>query len=127
MSKREKSTPIILIVDDHNDNREILKVLLLRSGFKVVEARNGLEAVMAATKEPPDLIIMDLAMPVMDGYAAIRLMRKLPRSFRVPVIACTGHGATHHALSIENGFDEFLTKPIDFDLLESAIDRLLKK
>lgn len=126
MNKLENSPAVILVVDDHDDNREILKVFLARSGFKVVEARNGLEAVMVATKESPDLIIMDLAMPVMDGYAAVRLMRKLPKSFRIPLIACTGHGTSHQALAMKNGFDEFLTKPIDFDLLESTITRLLK-
>lgn len=126
MNKRDNSTVVIMVVDDNEDNLEILKTFLASSGFKVVEARNGLEAVMAATREDPDLIIMDLAMPVMDGYAAIRLMRKLPKSFAIPVVACTGHGPAHEAKAMQDGFNGFLTKPIDFAILEEIIGRLLK-
>lgn len=125
MNKRDRS-PVILVVDDHEDNRELLETFLSRRGFKVLTACNGLEAIMAAARDRPDLIIMDLAMPVMDGFAAVRLMRELPKSLNVPVIACTGYGATHQPKAMQDGFNEFLTKPIDFDKLESAINRLLK-
>ena len=125
MNKRDYS-PVILIVDDHEDNRDVLGTFLSSRGFKVMEACNGLEAIMAAARDRPDLIIMDLAMPVMDGFSAMRLMRELPRSLNVPVIACTGYGAAHQPKAMQDGFNEFITKPIDFNKLESAINRLLK-
>ena len=118
---------VILVVDDNETNRELLNVFLSASGYAVIEACNGVEAVKVATSERPDLIIMDLAMPVMDGFGAVSLLRKVPEVCKVPIVACTGHDTSSHreqALSL--GFNEFLTKPIDFSYLNFVIDRYLK-
>jgi CheY-like chemotaxis protein len=117
----------ILVVDDHECNREILNMFLSTHGYNVIEASNGLEAVRAAISKPPDLIIMDLAMPVLDGYGAVRLLREVPKICEVPIVACTAFDkATHRAQALSVGFNEFLTKPIDFIELNFVIDRFLK-
>ena len=78
------SIAVILIVDDNYFNRELLNVYLSSSGYTVIEACNGNEAVKVATIEHPDLIIMDLTMPVMDGYGAVRILRKVPEICDIP-------------------------------------------
>jgi len=118
---------VILIVDDNEGIRELLNLFLSSSGYNVIEASNGLEAVKIATGECPDLIIMDLAMPVMDGYGAVRLLREVPEIRHVPIVACTAYDtATHRIQAMRVGFNEFLTKPIDFTRLNFLIDRFLK-
>jgi CheY-like chemotaxis protein len=127
MSERENSCGVILIVDDHEGNRELLHVFLSMNGYNVIEAGNGLEAVKVATRERPDLIIMDLAMPVMDGYGAVRILREVPEIRDVPIVACTAHDTpTHRVQAMMVGFNEFLTKPIDFIKLNFIVDRFLK-
>jgi CheY-like chemotaxis protein len=127
MGENEKS-PIVMVVDDQENNREILQLVLGWKGCVVQEASNGLEAVKLAAKECPDLIIMDLAMPIMDGFTAVRLLRKLPECTHVPVVAYTAHDTpTHRAYAFETGFNEFLAKPLDFQKLESVLDRFIRK
>jgi CheY-like chemotaxis protein len=127
MSERERSAAIIMVVDDNETNRELLSLFLTGSGYAVIEACNGFEAVKLATTAFPDLIIMDLAMPVMDGFGAVRLLRKVPEVCEIPIVACTAHDtATHRDQALQLGFNEFLTKPIDFVQLDSVIDRFLK-
>ena len=116
-----------MVVDDNEDNRELLNFFLSRNGFKIIEASNGLEAVRFALSTRPDLIIMDLSMPVMDGYTAVRLLRQVPQVSDVPIVACTSYDtATHRTQAIQVGFNEFLSKPIDFTELNSVVDRFLK-
>jgi two-component system cell cycle response regulator DivK len=127
MREKKQSSAVILVVDDCETNREILSLFLTASGYIVIEACNGVEAVRLATSECPDLIIMDLSMPVMDGFGAVRLLRKVPEVCEVPVVACTAHDtSTHRAQAMRVGFDEFLTKPIDFAKLDCVIDRFIK-
>ncbi len=116
-----------MVVDDSHSNRELLKIFLTSIGFNVVEASNGVEAVNIATSQLPDLIIMDLAMPVMDGFGAVRILREVPETCGVPIIACTANDASTHRVEAMNvGFSEFLPKPIDFDQLDRLINRFLK-
>lgn len=127
MPQSEDSYHLILVVDDQADNRELLNAFLSSLGYGVVEACNGLEAVKKATSECPDLIIMDLSMPVMDGFNAVRILREMPETSAVPVVACTAHDTTTHkeqALSV--GFNEVLTKPIDFTRLNCVLAQILK-
>jgi two-component system cell cycle response regulator DivK len=127
MGRSEHSCHIILVVDDQMDNRELLNVFLSSLGYGVVEACNGLEAVKVATKQCPDLIIMDLSMPVMDGFNAVRILREMPETSAVPVLACTAHDTANHkvqALSV--GFNEVLTKPIDLTHLNYVLEQFLK-
>jgi two-component system cell cycle response regulator DivK len=127
MLERKESAAIIMVVDDNETNREMLSLFLACSGYVVIEACNGVEAVKLATTAIPDLIIMDLSMPVMDGYGAVRLLRKVPEVCAIPIVACTAHDtSTHRDQAMKVGFNEFLTKPIDFVQLDSVIDRFLK-
>ena len=126
MSERDNEA-VILVVDDYECNRELLNMFLSVNGYNVIEASNGLEAVRVAIITPPDLIIMDLAMPVLDGYGAVRLLREVPKICEVPIVACTAYDKeTHWAQAMSVGFDDFLTKPIDFVELNCVIDRFLK-
>ncbi len=117
---------LILVVDDHEVNRELLAIYLGSCGYRVIEARDGLEAVRLATKEWPHLIIMDLSMPVLDGFEAVRLIRAVPVISEVPIVAYTAHDSrTHRAQAMGMGFNEFLSKPIDFTELDAVVDRFL--
>lgn len=118
---------VILVVDDQESNRELLSTILIHLGYRVIEAADGLEAVKLARRECPDLIIMDLSMPVIDGFGALRLLRDVPQIREVPVVACTAHDTSthkHQALSV--GFNEFLAKPIDFRKLSGVLNQFLK-
>jgi len=127
MGQRDTSYRVILVVDDQEDNRELLNAFLSNLGYDVVEACNGLEAVKAATRKCPDLIIMDLSMPVMDGFNAVRILRELPETSEVPVVACTAYDTvTYKVQALTVGFNEVLTKPIDFMRLNCVLDQLLK-
>ena len=114
---------VILVVDDQASNREVLQAFLSWSGYSVLEATNGQEAVQVVATDCPDLIIMDLAMPVMDGFTATRILRQ---TTEVPIIACTAFDTPDyrtHALLI--GFNDFLTKPVSFAALASMLEQLL--
>jgi CheY-like chemotaxis protein len=127
MAQKDKSCHVILVVDDNESNRELLNAFLSSNGYNVIEARDGLEAVRVATSEHPDLIIMDLSMPILDGFGAVRLLREVPEVSEVPVIACTAHDTlTHRLQAMAVGFNEFLLKPIDFTRLDFILSRFLK-
>jgi CheY-like chemotaxis protein len=127
MNQSEKSFHLILVVDDNEANRELLNVFLCGMGYSVIEARDGLEAVEVATSECPDLIIMDLSMPVLDGFGAMRLLREVPAVREVPAIACTAQDTSSHRLqALGVGFNEFLPKPIDFTRLTSLLNQFLQ-
>ena len=123
---RDDST-FILVVEDSDDNREILRHILRLSGYGVLEAANGLQAVEICKDRRPDLILMDLSMPVLDGYGAVREIRALEGTSAVPIIAVSAHAAIdYRAKAFEVGFDDYLDKPIDFAQLETLLDRYLK-
>jgi two-component system, cell cycle response regulator DivK len=83
--------PLVLIVEDYPDAREMYAAYLTLSGFRVAEASNGLEAVARATERGPDLIVMDLALPILDGWEAARRLKADPRTARIPILALSGH------------------------------------
>ena len=116
-----------MVVDDFRDGRVMLKDALELKGYRVVEAADGWEAVGLATHVRPDLILMELRLPVLDGVEAACLLREHGEFDDVPMIAITAHdSADSRADAADSGFDEYVTKPIDFDRLEPLIDRLLK-
>ncbi|HVQ39477.1 MAG TPA: response regulator [Pyrinomonadaceae bacterium] len=122
-----EARPVILVVDDQECNRDLLNTILGTMGYEVLVADNGVDAVKIVASEVPDLIIMDLSMPVMDGFGAVRLMREVPGIREVPVIACSAHDtSTHRVQALGVGFDEFLPKPIDFNELDFLLRRFLK-
>src|SRR5215213_8307723 len=126
--KEQAEPPTILLVEDTEDNRFMMRRLLEMTGYKVVEAMNGEEAVRLAEAESPQLILMDLSLPVIDGLAATRLIRKLPRLQVTPIIAVSAHDTSDFQLeAMSAGCNSYITKPIDFNELEQLITQLLQK
>lgn len=124
---KKAEPPTVLLVEDTEDNRFMMRRLLEMSGYRVVEAMNGEEAVRLARAEAPALILMDLSLPVIDGLAATRLIRKLPDCESIPIIAVSAHDTSDfHSEAIEAGCNDYVTKPIDFNELEQMIGHLLK-
>lgn len=114
----------ILVVEDHAVNREMICLRLRRLGHTVDEARNGAEAVAMVQQNPPDLVIMDLSMPVMDGVEAWRMISELVDA-PPPVIALTAVAIRDMQLICADlGFGAYLTKPVNFSALTMAIEKL---
>jgi CheY-like chemotaxis protein len=122
----QEQTATVLLVEDTEDNRFMMRRLLEMAGYQVVEATNGEEAVKLAESERPDLILMDLSLPVIDGLAATRAIRKLDGFKGTPIVAVSAHDTSDfQADALEAGCDSYITKPIDFGQLELLIARLL--
>jgi len=118
----------VLLVEDTEDNRFMMRRLLEMTGYRVVEATNGEEAVRFAESEQPDLILMDLSLPVIDGLAATRAIRKLNGLSKTPIIAVSAHDTSDfQSDALAAGCDSYITKPIDFSQLEQLIAKLLGK
>ncbi len=116
----------VLLVEDTEDNRQMMGRLLEMSGFRVVEATNGQEAVEVAARENPKIILMDLSLPFIDGLAATRRIRNLPGLNKVPIVAVSAHDtADFHQEALAAGCDAYLTKPIDFSELEEVMRRVM--
>jgi two-component system, cell cycle response regulator DivK len=114
----------ILIAEDHPDNREMLTRRLERRGYEVHVAENGAEAVEKAKVVAPDLILMDISMPVMSGIEATRMLRQTPEFGTVKIVALTAHAMdTARQECMDAGCDEFATKPVDFAGLVALIEK----
>lgn len=119
--------PTILVVDDFDDTRLLIKTWLERKGFRVVEAENGNQAVTAAENYHPDLIIMDLEMPEMDGLLATRKIRTVANLARVPIIAVSAYSAElFRDQALASGCNEYVATPFEPEELERTIRSLLK-
>ena len=128
MDETGERHPVVLVVEDFEDNRFMMRRLLEMSGYEVVEAVNGNQAVELATSVRPDIILMDLSLPQLDGLAATRRIRAQENSRRVPIVAVSAHdSADFHAEALAAGCNEYVTKPIDFDQLVQLLDRLTAK
>ena len=131
--ERDKLTKVgvnqtVLVVEDFEDNRFMMRRLLEMSGYRVLEAINGEEAVEMAERERPGLILMDLSLPLLDGLAATRRIRQHEALRDVPIVAVSAHDtADFHADALAAGCNDYVTKPIDFDQLEALLGRLLPK
>lgn len=122
----EQEAPLVLIVDDAGDIREMVKFVLESRGYRVLEAVNGQEALKIAQKECPHLILMDLNMPVLDGFGAARGIRELTRMCDVPIVAVSAHNTIdHRAKASAAGFNDYLTKPINFVQMFDLIRRFI--
>jgi two-component system, cell cycle response regulator DivK len=118
--------PKILYVEDNEDNIYMLVRRLERQGFEVVVARDGEQGVALARSEHPDLIVMDLNMPVLDGWQATRQLKSAPETQAIPVIALSAHAMTgDRERALEAGCDDYDTKPVRIDSLMAKIRTLL--
>lgn len=126
MGQRDAKDLKVLLVDDFEDTRLFLRLALEEHGYIVFEAENGETAVQNAIRELPDVILMDLTMPLMDGFAATKLIRQNDEFKNVPIIAITAHQETDFRSDAKaSGFDAYVTKPIDVNWLKDLIDGLL--
>jgi two-component system, cell cycle response regulator DivK len=116
----------VLLVEDNEMNRDMLSRRLAKKGYAVVIAADGAEAVRAAAAERPDLILMDMSLPVIDGWEATRRIRADAATLAIPIIALTAHAmAGEREKALAAGCDEYDTKPIEFPRLIGKIETLL--
>ncbi len=122
----ERAVPLVLVVDDFQDNREMFAEFLVISGFRVAEAATGREALDQAFALLPDVILMDLSLPELDGWEATRRLKHDPRTAHIPVVALTGHVLADHSREARDaGCDGFLTKPCLPEALVVEVRRVL--
>jgi CheY-like chemotaxis protein len=124
----KRAKPLVLVVDDFEDNRAMYTVFLTYSGYDVLEASDGVEAVEVTSKQLPDVVVMDLSLPLMDGWEATRRLKGDPRTRHIPIIALTGHALSGHTQDAEDaGCDAFLAKPCLPESLVEKVQELLRR
>ena len=111
----------ILIVEDYEDTRSFMKFIVESYGYRVIEASDGIEAVDRFKQFHPDLILMDISLPVVDGLIAAKTIREFGDSEKVPIIAVTAFGKLYYKQAMEAGCDELIDKPVDFEMLFRGI------
>ena len=117
----------ILVVDDFDDTRLLLRTWLQKKGYRIIEAENGREAVTKAETQRPDVIIMDVEMPELDGLSATRQIRKLPQNQHVPIVAVSAYGADQFRDdALAAGCDEYVSTPFEPAELEKVIRSLMR-
>ena len=120
--------PKILLVEDNETNRDMLSRRLERRGYQVAIALDGEQGVSMAGLEAPDLILMDLSLPVLDGWEAARRLKAAPETQSIPIIALTAHAMVgDREKAIESGCDDYDTKPVEFQRLLEKIETILGK
>jgi len=120
--------PKILLVEDNEMNRDMLSRRLVRSGFEVVIAVDGGQGVAMASSEKPDLILMDMSLPVLDGWEATRRLKADPGTQAIPVIALTAHAMSgDREKALDAGCNDYDTKPIELPRLLGKIEALIGK
>ena len=124
----QRERELFLLVEDFEDSRFMMRRLLEMSGFDVVEASDGEQAVELAVQKQPALILMDLSLPKLDGLAATRQIRRHEGLGNTPIVAISAHDSIESRTeALEAGCDEYVTKPIDFDQLGELVKRFLPK
>jgi len=122
------SEPLILLVEDREDNRVLARKLLERAGFRVVEATDGREALEQVTAQRPDLLLLDMSLPLVDGWTVARTLRQSPDLKDLLIVALTAHAMDgDRERAREAGCDEFLTKPIEVAKFIPTIRRILER
>ena len=117
---------LFLVVEDFEDSRFMMRRLLELAGYCVVEASDGEQAVKLALQERPELILMDLSLPKLDGLAATRKIRMQPGFDEIPIVAVSAHDSPQtRTEALEAGCNEYVVKPIDFDQLNALLSRVL--
>jgi CheY-like chemotaxis protein len=116
----------ILLVEDNEMNRDMLSRRLQRRGYSVINAEDGEKGLSLARSEAPDLILMDISLPAMDGWEVTRLLKANPSTRHIPIIALTAHAwVTDRDKAFEAGCDDYDTKPVEFGRLSEKIENLL--
>src|SRR5437867_12775011 len=128
MANDQESGQTIMVVEDYDDTRLLLRQALETKGYRVVEALNGHEAVELAQREHPDLILMDLDLPILDGIAATQQIRRQAAMDTVPIVAVTAYPLSYtHVKAFAKGCDEYMEKPINFAELEEVLNRYVPR
>jgi CheY-like chemotaxis protein len=123
----ETIMPTILLVEDNELNRDMLSRRLVRKGYDVLIAEDGAKGLSAATDGKPDLILMDMSLPVLDGWEATRRLKAEPETRTIPVIALTAHAmSSDREKAVAAGCDDYDTKPVELERLLAKIERLLQ-
>ena len=115
----------ILIADDHDDNRELLQLLLAGAGYDVREARDGRECLAIARDASPDLIVIDLSMPVLDGWGVFQELKADERTRTIPCMAVTAHAELDRNQALETGFSAYVSKPYSGEALLKTVATML--
>src|SRR4051812_20477755 len=113
----------VLIVEDYGDVRMVMKILIQRYGYGVIEAAGGFEAFEKVIRHRPDLILMDLTMPLVDGFTATRMFRNFEDFQEVPIIAISAYGNTYSEKDMKASCNEVINRPLDFDLIEPLLNQ----
>lgn len=122
---QDNKNPVVLIVDDHADTREMLRILLNMNGCRVIEAEDGEQAMSVAEKSRPDMILLDLKIPLLDGLTVTRLIRSHPVLNEVPIVLITGMASPQvQREALGAGCNDCLIKPLDFERLQELIKLL---
>lgn len=117
----------VLVVEDYEDTLLMMRVMLERRGYRVIEATNGEEAVEVSRRDRPDIILMDLTLPMMDGLTATRRIRQDPQMRDVVIVAMTAHTESQFRMNaLAAGMNAFVTKPIDFNWLDELLGSLVE-
>ena len=117
--------PTILIAEDYDDNRELLRLLLAGANYDVREARNGRECVELARENPPDLIMVDLSMPGLDGWEVFKELKANSSTAHIPCVAVTAHAGTDRVRALQSGFSDYVGKPFHTEELLLTVARLV--
>ncbi len=125
LSRPRVAGPLVLLVDDYDDSREMYAEFLELAGYRVCQARDGRQGVEKAREFGPDLILMDLSLPGMDGWEAIKQLKSDDRTRRIPVIALSGHNQNEVAGKLGPGWDYFVAKPCQPEDLVKEMQRAL--
>lgn len=117
--------PTILIAEDYDDNRELLRLILSAAHYEVREAKNGHECVVMARENPPDLVMVDLSMPELDGWQVFHELKADPHTAHIPCVAVTAHTQVDCERALKTGFTAYVTKPFRTeDLLETVANSI---
>jgi len=116
----------VFLVEDNEDNRIVYSTILQHFGYRVMEALNGEEGIAKARTEQPDLILMDISIPVIDGWEATQVLKRDPKTRRIPIIALTAHAlASDREKAMEVGCDSYLAKPCEPKTVVSEVERFI--
>jgi two-component system, cell cycle response regulator DivK len=116
----------LLLVEDHEDNRDMYAIRLRHAGYRVFEAEDGEEALDLVAEHQPDLILLDISLPVIDGFMVARIVRNLDQTAAIPIVALTAHDLDANGGEARRiGFDSYLTKPIEPRDVVTCVERLI--